>query len=133
MLSIFPELFTYSLFAPLILRLALSCYLILSGVRNIKENRDSWNSLWYSIKIGNVTLGPVLAKFQIVVGIFLFVGLYTQIAAILAIVLAVTECWKRHKWNGPKLHESWPTIFVITISVSLLFLGAGFLAFDLPL
>lgn len=133
MLSVFPELFTYSLIAPLILRLAIGCYFLFGGIRKLRENKDNWNNLWSNSSLGSLALGPILAKIQIVIGIFLLAGLYTQIAAILAIVFAGAECWKRHRGTAPSLHESWPTIFVIAISLALLFLGAGFLAFDLPL
>lgn len=133
MLSTFPELFTYGLIAPFMLRVALGTFFVLQGIRRRKQDIISWNNLWNGVKIGSLQVGPILAKIQIVLGIFLFVGLYTQISAILAIVFIAVEWFKRHKVSRLSFAEMWTPIFVLVIAGSLLFLGAGLLAFDLPL
>ena len=133
MLSIFPELFTYALIAPFILRIGLGVYFISQGIRHRKEDALAWDALWSEVKIGSSPVAPILAKIQIVVGVLLFVGLYTQVAAILAVIFAGVEWHKRTRVASLPFQELWTTVMVIVIAVSLLFLGAGFLAFDLPL
>lgn len=134
MLSIFPELFTYSLIAPFILRIALGGYFILQGARRRKAGDDpAWDALWYNAKIGSLPTVPVLAKIQIIIGILLFVGLYTQVAAILATIFIGIEWRKRSQAAPLSFQEQWTLTLAAAIAVSLLFLGAGVLAFDLPL
>ncbi|HLP44120.1 MAG TPA: DoxX family membrane protein [Candidatus Nanoarchaeia archaeon] len=133
MLSIFPELFTYSLFAPFILRLVLGAYFMYTGIRHHKEDAALWNTVWNDKKIGSWTVGSILAKVQIAIGVLLILGLWTQIAAILVIVFNKVEWYKRHKFNTEPIAALWPKIFISAIAFSLLFLGAGFLAADLPL
>lgn len=133
MLSVFPELFTYALVAPFILRITLGGYFLLLGLRRHKEDAFTWNSLWNNKSIGSLPIAPALAKAQIIIGLFLIVGLYTQIATLVALVFIWLEWFKRYRTAKPNFQELWSTIFVTAISLSLLFIGAGFLAFDLPL
>jgi len=134
MLSIFPDLFTYSLVAPFILRIAVGGFFILQGTRRHKEDRVVWDTFWSDKKIGSHAIAPILAKIQIVVGVFLFIGLFTQIAATLAAIFVWGE-WFRKRMNGNNVpfQELWMTVLVSVIGISLLFLGAGALAIDLPL
>lgn len=133
MLSTFPELFTYGLIAPFILRIAVGAFFVLMGLRRRKQNAAEWDTLWGGKKVGSLLLSPILAKIQIVIGIFIFVGLYTQISAILSIIFLAVEWYKRRKAGHLYFSEMWNYVFMMVIAVSLLFLGAGLLAFDLPL
>jgi len=137
MLSIFPELFTYALVAPFVLRVALGSYFIVQGLRRHKQDTMVWENLWSKngapIKIGSLKVAPVLVKIQIVLGVLLFVGLYTQVAAILVLIFAGAEIFMKHKQSPLTFNEKWFTVIVGAMSLSLLFLGAGFLAIDLPL
>lgn len=143
MLSIFPNLFTYSLFAPFVLRLALGSFFILQGLRRIRQDAPAWNSIWGSqlgdaVKTENGsavpwTLASVLARLQILIGVFIFIGLFTQVTALVAIAFVWVEWFKRARTNPHTFSELWGIIFVTAICIGLLFLGAGFLAFDLPL
>lgn len=133
MLSVFPNLFTYGLAAPLIIRLTLGAYFILQGMRRHKEDREAWDALWDKKKLGPRQVSDYLSRIQMVIGIFLVIGLYTQVAAILAILFAWAEWYKRTKQSGLSFQEIWIMTFVTATGFSLLFLGAGFLAFDLPL
>lgn len=133
MLSIFPGLFTYAIVAPFILRVALGGFFIWQGVRRRKEEMASWDNLWSGKKIGSLPLSPILAKIQIVIGVFLLFGLYTQIATLLAIIFIWLEFKKKAEVFKPTFQEMWAAVFMTVIAVSLLFLGAGIFAFDLPL
>jgi uncharacterized membrane protein YphA (DoxX/SURF4 family) len=133
MLSLFPSLFTYGLFAPLIIRLAIGIYFTFIGFRHYREEAASWATLWNNRKIGQIALSSLLAKLQIVIGIMLTIGLYTQAVAIAAIVFVWVEWAVKSRASRPSTAELWTNIFISAMCVSLLFLGAGFLAFDLPL
>jgi uncharacterized membrane protein YphA (DoxX/SURF4 family) len=137
MLSIFPELFTYGLVAPFILRVALGSYFIVQGLRRHKQDTGVWENLWshngMPIKIGSLKVAPVLVKIQIVLGVLLFVGLYTQVATIFALVFVGAEVFMKHKQSPLSFNEKWFAVLVGALALSLLFLGAGFLAIDLPL
>jgi uncharacterized membrane protein YphA (DoxX/SURF4 family) len=133
MLSVFPELFTYGIVAPFLLRVVLGGFFIWQGVRRRREEMAGWDALWAGKKIGSLALSPILAKVQIVIGVLLFVGLYTQVTAILAIAFIWTEFHKKSQTTRPAFQEIWFNVLVTTVAVSLLFLGAGIIAFDLPL
>lgn len=133
MLSLFPEFFTYSLIAPFILRIALGGYFISRGIRQHREDSSAWNSLWGTFKIKDWSLGTIVAKIEIVIGGLLFIGLFTQAAALATIVFVAIEWYKKHKFDRAPFADVWSSLFVICIAIAILFLGAGFMAFDLPL
>ena len=133
MLSIFPELFTYALVAPFLLRIVLGGFFVYQGVRRHKQDAGSWAALWNNAKIGSLAIAPLLTKIQIVIGVLIFVGLYTQVSIIFAAVFVGLELFRRNRITRLTMAEIWPSIFIITVAASLLFLGAGLLAFDLPL
>lgn len=133
MLSVFPELLTYSLIAPFVLRIALGCYFIAQGIRRRNAVIKSRNASRNDAKPDSPRVEPILTKIQIVIGIFLFAGLYTQVAAILAILFVWFDSRAKSKIAKLSFEELWAALFATATGISLLFLGAGFLAFDLPL
>lgn len=133
MLSIFPDLYSYSYAVPLIFRLVIGTIFLLFGCTNIleRENRSKTFEQW--------KLRPAIAwiwvvsVIEIVTGIMLVAGLYTQIAAlVLSVILALFAFAKKKDPSVTAL--SLQTILLLfLITLSLLFLGAGFYAYDLPL
>ncbi len=105
MLSLWPNLFAFQLVAPLLLRLALGGSLF-----------ALYFSSWRNAR-GIVGL---------LVGIFIFIGLFTQPAALAASLLLLEEGWSNR-------HSRLAIFPLLTIALSLLVLGPGFLAFDWPL
>lgn len=133
MLSIFPELFTYWLVAPFILRITLGAYFLYTGIRHHKEDSAMWNTVWNNKKIGALPVGSLLAKVQVALGVLFIIGLWIQAIAIIAIALNKIEWYKRHKFAWTTSPDIWPKIFISAMCLALLFLGAGFFAADLPL
>lgn len=133
MLSTFPELFTFGLIAPFILRVALGYFFIFQGLRRHKQEAMTWDTLWGGAHIGSLKVAPILQKIQVVLGVFILIGLYTQISAILVVVFLLVEWYKKFGFSRPHFNDVWPALFPVAIALSLLFLGAGLLAFDLPL
>ncbi len=122
MLSIFPSLLAFEGFAPLIIRLVLGITLAWFGYQKIKGRGQSSgsNSLLYGI-------------LEIIIALFLIVGLFTQIAALLnALILVIKLGFKVNQkaflTNGVNYY-----ILLLAMAISLVFTGAGFIAFDLPL
>ncbi len=75
----------------------------------------------------------VLIFTEILVGTLFIIGLFTQLAAALALVIALKFLLFRSYFT----HQSFPTpqtlFLLIGVSVTLFITGAGVLAFDLPI
>jgi uncharacterized membrane protein YphA (DoxX/SURF4 family) len=70
---------------------------------------------------------------EVIIGVMLIIGLYTQIAALLALIGAIKLIYFRNRF--PSLSEK-PVAYhllVIAVSASLMLSGAGAIAVDLPL
>lgn len=115
-LSLFPALFTYTLVAPLLLRLAVAYYIIGLGSDMYKNGQYKWLSFIYFI-----------------VGAFLTIGLYTQAVAIVGIISIKLNWWIKRKVTPTPPDQM--TLYIIcgVILLSLLVTGPGAFAIDLPL
>lgn len=133
-LSVFPDLLTYGLFAPLILRLTLGFILLYFALLKVTSDRASKIASFESLGMrpGNVFVS-IVGGIELVTGLLLIFGLYTQVAALAsaALMLAATIIKARRRDALPNDIEFY--ILLLAVSVSLLFLGAGFFAIDLPL
>lgn len=114
-LSIFPQLFTYVLLAPFLLRITVGILRLFAGLERYKKEYK-----WLSV-------------FYIISSLLIIVGLYTQIAVLVAIVCVKFDYWTEKKLGSVSREKKALTILMIVILISLLFTGPGFLAFDLPL
>jgi len=120
MLSIFPHLFTWSLVSPLLIRLTLGGVFLHWSYKGLKESKGKPKS-----KILGIVGG--------IAGILLVIGLYTQLAAIVAILI-LGFCTIKKMREGKFFTDGVNYYFLLLVmAVSLLFTGAGFWAFDLPL
>ncbi|OGG47728.1 hypothetical protein A3D66_01770 [Candidatus Kaiserbacteria bacterium RIFCSPHIGHO2_02_FULL_50_9] len=123
-LNPFPDLFSLSFFAPFLLRLMLGVWLLSSAYRHVQSRHGLENRrffLWCT----------VLSK--TIVGILLIAGLWTQIAALLAALIALEALFVRRRVPLLAEESPWFYLFILAISFSLLVLGAGAFAFDVPL
>lgn len=138
MLSVFPNLLDYSLLAPLLLRLGLGALFFFRGIDLVKQkgNNLPWKSFWQK-RISDEKITKVIfihGITQCLIATAFIFGFLTQVAAIFAITLTLIEWQQDNESDTPKdTDRKFSHIFVILISISLLFLGAGFLAIDLPL
>ncbi len=114
-LSVFPQLLTYSLVAPLILRLAVGILRLLAGFARHRK-KHKW-----------------LAVFYFLSSLFIIVGLYTQIAVIVAVLLVKFDYYMEKKAGTLSPEKKALTILMVVILLSLLLTGPGLFAFDLPL
>jgi len=113
MVSLFPDLLTFALFAPFVIRLFLGVYFIVWGWKTTQKTGES-AMRW-----------KIIGFIGLISGVFVVVGFATQAVAI--VLAAFSLYLARHATNRM------PYILLLRMAISLLFSGAGFLAFDLPL
>lgn len=114
MLSIFPELLSYSWFAALLVRVALSGVFAYSAWSRIPDERP---------------LLKIFGVIDAIIAVSLLGGAYTQLIAIAAALC--TAVWLLTPSIRP---VPWSTAaLALVMSLSLLLTGAGPFAFDLPL
>ncbi len=134
MLNIFPELLAYGLLATFILRITIGYIFIAFGYRKIiserKEGALFFEKLGFKPGIAWVWL---IGLIELLGGIAIFVGVYTQIVAmVLALIMLIAVFLKiKNKDAFPNALAFYVLIFIVTLS--LLFTGAGLFAIDLPL
>ncbi len=126
MFAVFPAMLVYYLFGAFVLRMAAAISIFYFAKQHVSLARKSdTQKLKYA--------SCILAAIEVVVGVLLFVGLYTQVAAIAGMLIAVIL--KALSFGkSPLASYSKVTYFLLfMVCFSLLFLGAGAFAFDLPL
>ncbi len=113
MLSLFPQFFAYREIVPFIFRLITGIISLDSGYPNLKKPKSP-----------NFVIGLL----EFLSGIALVAGFLTQIAAGVMILLTIFRLLR----PAPEKNYKFMLLFLV-ILIALIFLGPGFLAFDLPL
>jgi len=122
MLSLFPSLLTYQQAGPLIIRVILGATLAYAGYQKVRSRGTSSGS--NSARYGYV---------EIFISIFLVIGLYTQLAAILNAAILIIKLALKAK-EGKLLSDGVNYyILLLAMCISLMLTGPGFWAFDMPL
>ncbi|MFT5179691.1 MAG: putative membrane protein YphA (DoxX/SURF4 family) [Candidatus Paceibacteria bacterium] len=132
MLNTFPDLLTFGLLAPFLLRVALGLVLLKITLLTYQKE-SSFVSFFKSIK---VPLAELFVKkimlVELVVGILLVTGTYTQISSIIATYVLLLMLFVNKNKKILRFDTLLYTVLIV-ISFSLLFSGAGAFAFDYPL
>lgn len=121
----FPILLSFTGFVPFILRAVVGLYFIyFFGTKIVKGSHEK-EALAKKLKT------RVFLILGLVVGIFVTVGFYTQIASLVGIAVITFGLFKK---TGSALMFGDVTnhMFLIAIFLSLFISGAGYIAFDLP-
>ena len=117
-LNTFPIILDFVRLSPFLLRVIVSVFLISLG-----RDRSKKDFAWLSI-------------FYFFFGILILLGLYTQISAIVSIVILKVDFyldyWKNRKIIPVEKNSYFLYWMAGIILISLLFTGAGFRALDLP-
>ncbi len=114
MLSLFPQLLFLSPFAALAIRLALAAFLVLAAWQHM-AHRDS--------------LTRTLSVVEVAVAISLLVGAWTQIAALIGLVVVAAGLFVPKMRHYPMTTAILMCVMLATLVVT----GPGAFAFDLPL
>ncbi|MDP2705205.1 MAG: DoxX family membrane protein [Patescibacteria group bacterium] len=133
MLTLFPELLTYGLVAPFLLRISIGFVLINLGYLSFKGERKQWENVGNLLRIPEKVFASGYGVFQIAGGIFFVIGLWTQAFALLFSALFLAELLVEYREESILKRELAFYLLLFVISLSLLFSGAGFFAFDIPL
>ncbi len=134
MLNPFPELLTYSLMGPFILRVVLGLIFLDLGILKFRSEKARWIASFQSLHLNPADiLVSVYATLEIVGALMLAFGLYTQIAALAFIIFTALEFYIEYKDASILKRNIVFYLLLLAISVSILLTGAGAFAFDIPL
>jgi putative oxidoreductase len=132
MLSLFPQLFAFEQLAPFLLRLVLGIIFIVHGYPKLftqfSETVQFFDS--YGIRPAKVWVFLVGVG-EFFGGILLILGLLTQAVALLIVIRTLIAIWKV-KFSQGFLDGYEFDVAIIAMALSLLVLGPGAFAFDLP-
>lgn len=134
MLNPFPDLLMYSLLGPFILRVVLALIFVNLGALKFREEKERWTASFETLGLRPTSLFvPLYGFLQIVGGILLLLGLWTQVAALAFILFTGIELYL--EWKDGKILKRDLVFYLLlfTTSFSLLLTGAGALAIDIPL
>jgi uncharacterized membrane protein YphA (DoxX/SURF4 family) len=130
-LNTLPDLLTLSILAPFILRIALGLISINLGRLKLTEENEAWNKLFETIKFNPAShFVKGMAIIEIIGGLMILFGAYTQIAAIAFSILFFCETVLEYREESLEKRNLSFYILMLAISISLVFLGAGAFAFD---
>ena len=134
MLNSFPELLDFGLIAPTILRIALAFVLANLGAAKLKYEKAAFiHSFEFLSTKGAPALTKMLGWTQIILGVMFFFGIYTQIAALVTVLITFCELIIEYAYEDILKRSLVFYLLIFAIALSLLFSGAGRFAFDLPL
>lgn len=134
MLNPFPELLTYSFFAPFILRVVVGLIFLDLGMLKFKGEKERWLASFETLNLKPADLLLSLyASLQILGGILLLIGLWVQVAALAFVIFVGTELYIEWKAREILKRDLVFYILIFTISLTLLITGAGAFAVDIPL
>jgi putative oxidoreductase len=134
MLNPFPDLLTYSLLAPFILRVIAGLIFVNLGVLAFRNEKERWIISLSALSIPRPKLAvKIFGIIEIIGGIMLVVGFYTQIAALVLALFTFAESYIEYKDPAILKRNFVFYIMLLAILLSLLLSGAGSFAFDLPL
>jgi len=133
MLNTFPNLLTFSLVAPLILRVVLGFIAINLGYLKAGKESKKWETLFEIIHFRPANLFVRgLAFIEIIGGLMILTGFYTQVVAIIFAAMYFCEAILEYKEEALEERTFPFYILMFVISLSLVFTGAGIIAFDIP-
>ena len=131
MLSIFPNLLTYELVGPLLIRLALGAAFIWFGYEKIGKR---YAHVKHTDKNDKKALRVLVCGIvDMVLGLLVLVGFLTQVAALLISIILIIGIGRKIKEGAFLTSGINYYVILLAMALSLLFTGAGFFAFDLPL
>lgn len=133
-LNTFPNLLTFSMLSPFILRVVLGLIIINLGSLKLGKEQALWQELFELINIHPAKFFvKSLGYIEMIGGLILLVGAYTQLTSMVFAVLFFCEAVLEYRQPNLENRDLTFYVLVFSISLSLIFLGAGAFAFDLPL
>lgn len=132
--NIFPELFAFSLIAPLILRVVLGFIFLNLGSLKLGREKKGWINSLNALNIKPAEYFAILlGVIEILGGLLLIVGAYTQITAIILGIIALSELFIEYEEESILKRDFVFYLLLATICISLILTGAGLFAIDIPI
>ena len=134
MLNTSPNLLTFSLLAPVILRVVLGLIFINLGYVELTSEKKRWVAFFETVHLKPATIFVILmGLIEIIGGFFLIAGFLTQITALIFSIITFGEFYAEYREETLLKRDLIFYLLIFAISLSLLFSGAGLFAIDLPL
>ncbi len=134
MLNTFPSLLTFSLLAPLILRVVLGLIFVNLGYLELTSEKKRWAAFFETVHFKPATFFVILVGLvEIIGGVFLIAGFLTQISALVFSIITFGEFYAEYREETLLKRDIIFYLLIFAISLSLLLSGAGIFALDLPL
>lgn len=124
----FPTLLAYPMIGATILRIAIAIAVLMLGRRTLLAAKSLQKS-----GVGTQNVAKIIAIVEILIGLFFFIGLWTQVAALLLALLSGMLYFTRTRHSAFAIESGLLYLFLAFCSLSILFFGAGIFAFDLSL
>lgn len=134
MLNPFPELLTYSMLGPFVLRVLLALIFIDLGSLKFRSEKEGWRASFETLGLRPTDVFvPLYALLQIIGGLMLLTGFWTQVAALAFVIFSGIELYV--EWQAREILKRDMVFYLLifAISLSLLLTGAGAYAIDIPL
>ncbi len=134
MLNPFPFLLDYQFYGPALLRIVLGFYVVWLGGLKLPKSNPELIAFFESMGLrpSGYYLYP-LAVAEIIAGMCFILGFITQIAAGIVAIISLVSLIVSARQPNIKMRPPLEYMFVLTISLALLVMGAGRVAFDWPL
>lgn len=132
MLNIFPIQFLAP-FAYVLLRVALGIIFLYLGLSHVKHRQELRYVFTLPILPFGLFFTWYIALAELIIGSLFIAGLYTQIAALLAVLYTSKLLVMYKRFSHPLLPTKMSLFLLLVSSISLLITGAGPFAFDLPI
>lgn len=120
MLSLFPSLLSWSQLSPTLIRIVLGAVLLYQSYHELRSGKVS-------------TTTKAVGVIEALSGILLFIGLWTQLAALVIVVDLIIRLILKAKSRAFLTDGVNYYLLLLVLAVSLIFTGAGLWGFDLPL
>lgn len=133
-LNVFPDLLTLEPLAPFILRIVVGAIIMNIGYLKWKGEHSMWKISFEALGLRhNASFVKAFGILEFLIGASLFVGIYTQLSALILAIISGLELFAEHKESALVKRDVIFYILIFAIALSLLFTGAGAFSFDLPL
>ena len=130
-LNTFPDLLTFGIIAPFIVRVVLAFIAINLGYLKLGKEKLEWKELFETIHFRPAQFFVKLfAVIEILGGLMLLVGAYTQIVAMVFAVIFFCEAIIEYREESLEDRNLTFYILLFAISLSLIVSGAGAFALD---
>jgi uncharacterized membrane protein YphA (DoxX/SURF4 family) len=129
----FPELISLSLIAPFILRIVVGFIFLNLGYLKLGKEKPGWISSMniLGLRPAGFFTG-LLGIVEIIGGLLLIAGAYTQISALVLGVIAFTELFIEYREESILKRDFVFYLLIVAICASLILTGAGLFAVDIP-